>query len=525
MATYMNKGSNALHFEQEDGLYRIIFDAANDGMILSDLETGLVVETNPAACKMHGYTREEFIGLPLTAIMHPDDKKEFDVVIQAFQLPRIFGIPVNHVRRDGSGFPGEWHGSVLEYRGRQYLLIVVRDICKRIQKEKSLQGRVEAHTLEQATLFDISLALATKLEFQPGLILDQLRKIIQYANGGLFGLENSSLVALAMRGTPQLEQASLLRIRLNDPDSLIAMFIGREPIRIADVWGDHPQAQFLRSLLDDGAAVLLEGMQSWMWVPLAVNGAVIGGIGVAEAKKDYFTAHHANLALSVANMAAIAMTNAKLYQRAQELAVLEERQQLARNLHDAINQSLFSAGLIAEVLPRLWERDQEEARASIQDLLRLMRGAQAEMRTLLAELRPATLTDSNLDDLLLLLGNAFSGRTNIPVTIAAVEDLFLPAKVQLAFYRVCQEALLNIGKHAKASQVKINLHQEGSDIELSICDDGQGFDPKQSFSGHYGLAMMRERAEAEGALFSITSQPGHGAEIKIRWTTPPSEEV
>lgn len=100
--------------------------------------------------------------------------------------------------------------------------------------------------------------------------------------------------------------------------------------RIADVWSDTPQAQFLRSILDDGAGVLLKGMHSCMWVPLAVRGRIIGGVGVAETTKNYFTAHHADLALSVANQAAITMINAELYGHAQELAVLEERQRLAR---------------------------------------------------------------------------------------------------------------------------------------------------------------------------------------------------
>jgi two-component system nitrate/nitrite sensor histidine kinase NarX len=313
---------------------------------------------------------------------------------------------------------------------------------------------------------------------------------------------------------------------LNTPETLAALFNGHRPIRIADVWSDNPQAKFLRSLLDDGAAVLLEGMQSWMWVPLAVRGRIIGGLGVAETTKNYFTAHHADLALSVADQSAITMVNAELYGHAQTLAVLEERQRLARNLHDAVNQSLFSAGLIAEVLPRLWERDQEEARRSLKDLRRLTRGAQAEMRVLLAELRPSTLTDSNLGDLLRLLGNALSGRTNLPVAVTVTGEFILPAEVQVAFYRVCQEALYNAAKHAKASQVEINLKQEGAVIELRIRDNGQGFDPKQTFSGHYGLSMMRERAEAARALLSVTSQPGHGTELTISWTkTPPKESL
>jgi two-component system nitrate/nitrite sensor histidine kinase NarX len=316
---------------------------------------------------------------------------------------------------------------------------------------------------------------------------------------------------------PQLEGSLPLRVHLRSPETLTALFNGHKPIRITDVWSDNPQAQFLRTLLSDESAALLEGIQSWMWVPLAVKSRIVGGLGVAHNKRSHFTSHHADLALSVANQAAITMVNAELYERAQALAVLEERQRLARNLHDAINQSLFSAGLIAEVLPRLWERDQAEARRSLEDLRRLTRGAMAEMRALLAELRPSTLIDAELGDLLHLLGNAFTGRTNIPAKVTVVGQGFLPADVQVAIYRVCQEALNNVAKHAAANTVKIYLKHEGAAIELSIRDDGQGFDPERTASGHYGLSMMQERAEAVGAVLSITSQPGHGTELTIRW--------
>jgi signal transduction histidine kinase len=204
--------------------------------------------------------------------------------------------------------------------------------------------------------------------------------------------------------------------------------------------------------------------------------------------------------------------------------VLEERQRLARNLHDAINQSLFSAGLIAEVLPRLWDRDQEEARRSLEDLRRLTRGAMAEMRALLAELRPSTLTDAELGDLLRLLGNAFTGRTNIPTRVTVLGQGVLPADVQVAIYRVCQEALNNVAKHARASMVEIDLKHEGNSIELSIRDDGQGFDPEQTASGHYGLSIMHERADGVGAELSITSRRGHGTELTIRWTEAGKKE-
>jgi PAS domain S-box-containing protein len=504
--------------------YRSVFDAVNDGLIINDLETGLVVDANPAAWLMHGYTREEFIGLQLMAFIHPDSQHGFSERVRAFQSDGVLDTRTLHVARDGTTFYAEWHGAAFTYQGRPCLLGIVRDVSERIEAEQSLHQRVEIRTHEQSTLLEISHTLASTLELKPGLILDQLRKIIDYAHGGLFALEGSSLVTLAMRGTKQLEQFEPVHIQLNTPETLIALFNGHRPIRIVDVWSDDPQAQFLRSLLDDGAAVLLEGMQSWMWVPLAVRGRIIGGVGVAHAKRNYFTAHHADLALSVANQAAITMINAELYGHAQELAVLEERQRLARNLHDAVNQSLFSAGLIAEVLPRLWERDQDEARRSLEDLRRLTRGAMAEMRALLAELRPSTLTDSDLGELLRLLGNALEGRTSLPVIINVSGEITLPAEVQIAFYRVCQESLNNVAKHAEARKVELDLKQVGDLIELRIRDDGRGFNTKQTFSGHYGLGMMNERAEAVGALLTVTSQPGQGTELTLRWTIPPPKE-
>lgn len=268
-----------------------------------------------------------------------------------------------------------------------------------------------------------------------------------------------------------------------------------------------------------------------MWVPLAVKGRLIGGIGIGHAKADYFTAHHADLALTVANQAAITMVNAELYENAQALAALEERQHLARNLHDAVNQSLFSAGLIAEVLPRLWERDQEQARRSLEDLRQLMRAAMAEMRAMLVELRLSALTDLELEDLLNLLAHTLTGRANLPVTVTVTGQGTLkgqgkmPAEVQITFYRVCQEALNNIAKYAKATRVAIELHFEGEAVELHIKDDGLGFDPGNIPSGHFGLQMIRERAETVGASIAINSRPGEGTEIAALWKKSPSVET
>ena len=516
--------------EEKEQLYREIFDAVGDGLIIHDLETLRVVEANSAAAAMHGYSRKEFIGLHLTEYVHPDSQQLFIESIQSVQSGGMFEAPAIHVRRDGSPFPVEVRRTAFTYQSRPCLLSVVRDISKRIQEEKLLDQQAEVRVREQATLLNISHTLASTLELKPDLILEQLNVIVKYTHAALFVLNDSTLEVVALRGVQQVENAAPIRIQLDGKEAIARLFNKHRPIRIADVSGADEQAQFLRLLLTNGAAVLLNGVRAWMWVPLAVKGRIMGGVGLAHSEQNYFTSHHADLALTVANQAAITMVNAELYQQAQALAALQERQRLAQNLHDAVNQSLFSAGLIAEVLPRLWDRDQDLARQSLEDLRRLTRGAMAEMRALLAELRPSTLTDSDLGDLLQLLGNAFTGRTNVTATVSVTGQATLPADVQVAIYRISQEALNNIAKHADASKVEIHLKHEDASTELSIRDDGQGFDPSQlttttTTPGHYGLSMMRERAEAIGAQLSIISQLNHGTELFIRWTEAGKKEA
>ena len=541
MTTSQNRPS-----PQREDPYRSIFDASNDGLIITDLETGRVVEANPAACAMHGYNRTEFIGLLPTAYIHTGSQEIFKNFMRAFRTHAVFNTRVEQVRRNGSMFHAAWHGSAVTFQDRPCVLGVVRDISRRIQAEQRLHQRIKARTHEQSTLLKISHALASTLELQPGLILDQLRGISEYTHAAIFGLTDSTLTALAVRRPENLEQVAPFQIRLNGPETLAALFNGHRPIRIGDVNGADPEARFLRSLLIGDAAVLLEGVRAWMWVPLAIKGRIIGGLGIAHSRRNYFTAHHAALALAMADQVAITMVNAELYEHARTLAALQERQRLAQNLHDAVNQSLFSAGLIAEVLPRLWDRDPVEARQSLEDLRRLTRGALAEMRELLAELRPSVLTDSSLGDLLRQLANAFTGRTNVPVSMTIAGEHVLPAEIQVMLYRICQEALNNVAKHAEAKRVEIDLQYDGhvaqpsqssahagepqeivvSSVEMRIHDDGFGFDPGQiNTPGHYGMGMMRERAEAAGAQLTVTSRPGHGVEVTLRWPGGAKQEA
>lgn len=502
-----------------DAAYRHIFEAIGDGLIIHDARTGIVLEANSAAAALYGYPREAFVDLPPGAFMHPDSYEQFSEWLAAARAGDAFEATAMHKRGDGVMFNVQLHATVWFFNDRRYLVTVVRDVSERLQAERLLRKQVAAHAREQRTLLEISQTLASALDLKPGLILDQLRVIIDYTHAVLFALQDLHLVALSVRGPQPLQEAMPFRIPLPGVHTLPALLNGHRVQRIADVWSDDPAALALRALLNKQGAVLLEGVRSWMWVPLAVKDRVVGGMGIAHAQPDAFTMHQANLALTMANQAAITMVNAQLYQQAQTAAALEERQRLAQNLHDAVNQSLFSASLIAEVLPRVWERNVDEGRQSLEDLRRLTRGAMAEMRGLLAELRPLVLTETELSDLLRQLGDALTGRSNIPVTVTVTgqgQDP-LPAGVQVAFYRLCQEALNNIAKHARARQVRIALHYDAELVEMRIRDDGRGFNPQRIPSGHFGLSMMRERARAAGAHLNIASEPGRGTEITVRW--------
>jgi signal transduction histidine kinase len=252
-------------------------------------------------------------------------------------------------------------------------------------------------------------------------------------------------------------------------------------------------------------------------IPLLTQNGIYGALAFYFPTRHEFQPDEVQLASAFADQAALAIENALLRGQATEMAKLAERSRLARDLHDAVTQTLFSASLIADVLPVLWQRNPDTGRQKLDELRMLTRGALSEMRTLLLELRPDTLTDVELGDLYRHLANAFSGRTRVPVAFTQEGQAPLPPEVKEAFYRVAQEALNNSAKHANASSVQLQLNAQPDWAEVAICDNGVGFDVAELMAENLGLKIMHERAEAIGARLSIDSQPGAGTRIELVW--------
>ncbi len=206
-----------------------------------------------------------------------------------------------------------------------------------------------------------------------------------------------------------------------------------------------------------------------------------------------------------------------LAQQDQEKAAAAERQRLARDLHDAVTQTLFSASLVAAALPKVWARDPAEGQRCLEELRQLTRGALAEMRMLLLELRPAALTEVGLVDLLRHLTEAASGRAGFPVACQVDGECTVPPDVQVALYRVAQEALNNVVKHAGASEAAVSLECRPGSALLRISDNGAGFDPEAVSPKHLGLRIMQERAAGAGAAVKVISSEGRGTEVSVAW--------
>lgn len=217
--------------------------------------------------------------------------------------------------------------------------------------------------------------------------------------------------------------------------------------------------------------------------------------------------------------AEVATLSASLNQLIQELttATMAERNRIARDLHDSVTQTLFSASMLADVLPRLWQMNPTQGAAKLEELRRAVRGAHAEMRTLLLELRPVALIETEMDRLLRQVADAASGRSGLVINWKIEGNCTFPPDVKVAFYRIIQEALSNAIKHAQASQVEILLRCDESRTELTIVDDGRGFDPATVSGDHFGLGIMRERVNAVGGELIVISEAETGTSIKVVW--------
>ncbi len=369
-----------------------------------------------------------------------------------------------------------------------------------LQEEQ--QQRVVTESLRQTLL-----ALSSSLDHDAIVtkILQQAQQIVQYDSAAFFMQDGPDLRLTHGLGFDYAVIDS--RIPLSSQNRTVQAFEQMHTFVIADVREDPHWQPFSDS----------EQVHSCIATPLIIEDVAIGVLTVDRIEPRSFTDEDARILQVFANQAAIAFRNAQLHQQAQTAAAMEERNRLAQDLHDAINQTLFSAAIMAEALPEIWREDPQHGAQVLEEMRLLTQGALAEMRTLLLELRPAALIEKSFGELLQHLVKAFNNRTRIPVDLLIEGDCILPPDVQMVFYRITQETLMNITKHARANHVSVQFDSVPAEAALSISDNGCGFAINAIPPGHFGVSIIHERAEKVGAILKIDSQPGVGTRVALVW--------
>jgi PAS domain S-box-containing protein len=382
-----------------------------------------------------------------------------------------------------------------------------RELQREIEERKAAEAAEREQRALADALRDSAEALTSTLNLNEVLdrLLHNLGQVIPHDSAAIFladGQGTAHIVRAA--GYEEAFTQDAVSLSVSDTPNLRKMVETGGAVAIPDVPPSRPKTP----------------RTAYAGAPIRLEGEVIGFINLESGSIPCYSQTDLAHLETFADQAAIAIQNARLYEQAQALAVVEERQRLARDLHDAVSQTLWSASLMTDTLPALWEADQAEGRAILHDLNTLVRGALAEMRTLLLELRPETLVERDLSELLRQLVNSIGGRTGIQADVHLEPCTHpLPPDVHVVFYRLAQETLNNMVRHSGADRMVLSFSCNDRQAAMHIQDNGCGYDPSQIPSGHFGVSIMKERAAAIGARLSIDTQPGHGTAVHVIWQT------
>ncbi|MBK8026577.1 MAG: PAS domain S-box protein [Chloroflexi bacterium] len=261
-----------------------------------------------------------------------------------------------------------------------------------------------------------------------------------------------------------------------------------------------------------------EGHKAWAVLPFEGGQTLGGAIALTFSNLKTFDADERAFLHTLTDYCAQALDRARLTEQSRMMAAFDERQRLARELHDAVSQVLFASTMISDALPSIWKRDPDRAMTHLKDLVTLNRGALAEMRKLLLELRPESIVRTPFAELLDHLAKGAQAQKSFAVEtdVQVPPEGLLPAEAQLNLYRIAQEAFNNIVKHSNATAISVTCTYREDIFFLRISDNGSGFDGQHVAKG-LGMNGMRERASAIGAELDVASEPGKGTQIEVRW--------
>jgi PAS domain S-box-containing protein len=496
--------------ERSEEQYRLLTESADDIIVTLDRQNRITF-VNPAVRRSLGYEPQELIGRPATDFLSEASRR---VLAEqggwVAREPRKITLDLELIAKDGRSVLHELNASVLVVNGRAIGIHgIARDMTERFRMEQELrrlhqQGQRRIDQL--VTVNEVGRKIAA---LQP---VETLLPHLVRTLGRVFGYQQVRILLTGDDGRLTTAAASYLGEDWDAPVAGADPDATPSPLAVRALEGDAGFVAGSGRPDDDAATRYTE-----VAVPIRTKADVLGvldirgGAGSHVDESDIFTLQ------ILADQIAVAIENARLYEAGQRLAVSEERNRLARELHDSVTQELFSMTMIAGALPALIERRPEAARERAVRLYDLARGALAEMRALLFALRPAALAEEGLCSALTKHAAAFENQTGIIAHLEIENESRLPQPVEEALYRVAQEALNNVAKHSRARNVWITLAISDDRTALIVCDDGEGFDPLilAGRTPGMGMASMRERVEALGGTLALAATPGGGVTVRV----------
>ncbi|MDY7077969.1 MAG: CHASE4 domain-containing protein [Chloroflexota bacterium] len=474
---------------------------------------------SPVAEQVLGYTPAEMLGRHYTDLLHHSEESEAGIHTPFLRKEPFLGFTSSHMHRDGheviletSGLPlTDTEGNLLGYRG------VHRDITA----ERRLSERLRAiQTVGK------ELVLSGDRQKVAEAVVDAARLLLRCQRCALWQADKGGEVLTQLTVKAGGREGNITTLPVDGEESITqAVAQSGEPVYLPDV-REAPR------YVEAGTE-----MRSVLCVPLEVEEQVIGVLNVESEKVDAFDEDDQRLLSTLADQAALALENARLYEAvtqqreqlralAMRLAEAEEaeRQRLARELHDQVGQNLTALGLnlniVRSQIPDEMLDVHEVIHSRMDDSLKLVMQMTERIRGVMADLRPPVLEDYGLVSALRWYAAQFSSRVGITVTVPSEESIpRLATSVENGLFRIAQEALTNVAKHAQATRATVTVDMDGGAVRMIVADDGVGFDPARAAEPDgrrgWGLLTMAERAEAVGGHFRVESGPQQGTRVVV----------
>jgi PAS domain S-box-containing protein len=503
MATTGLSKNQTLATPSVDEIVRALVEVVPTPVVVAD-DSGHYVYVNPAARAFFGRPAEDLVGTEVIDSIVPREREEVGSYLCSTATAEPGRRSITML-----GQAGErevlLHHTPMALRGKLLLIGIVEDVTE------NRRVRREAVALAQSAA---SLAVTRSLDATLDALAQSIVETTSAVACGVYLLEGggNNLRTAGTFGLPRGYAAAA--------DDAQKRGAPRAAMRAIEAHATVIDEDVIsRRLADPRFAPLHDLIRSQPWsvivsLPLMHHGRAIGALNAYYPSGQRPPEIDMSFLRAMADQAASAVDYARLLSASRDKVALEERQRLARDLHDSVSQAVYGIALGARSAQEMLAKDPSQLREPLDYILRLSEAALAEMRALIFELRPEALEREGLTGALKHHTEVLRARYGIAVEESFNVEPTMSWDTKQALYRVAQEALHNAGRHARATQVRIILSQDGTEIRLEVWDNGIGFDTDADHPGHFGLNTMRERATELGGSLQIESRPQLGTKVR-----------